>query len=481
MTYSSFTDLLPLLTGARTVGRCQWPAHRVHTDTRSLQPGDLFVALQGETFDAHDFLPQAARSGAVAAVAERGLADAGLPGVEVPDSLVALGELAALWRAQYTIPVIAVTGSNGKTTTTQMVASILRVAVGGDGEDALATRGNLNNHIGVPQTLLRLARRHRLAVVELGMNHPGEIATLAAMTRPTVALVNNAQREHQEFMGTVEAVARENGGVISALGADGTAVFPSDDAHTPLWRELAGARRCFTFSDTDAQADVTASAEWTGLAWTLKLVTPVGQATAQLQVAGRHNVRNALAAIACALAAGVDLDSVVKGLGAFAPVQGRSRAFALTTPAGRLTVVDDTYNANPDSMLAALDVLAALPAPRTLVVGDMGEVGDQALAFHTEVLARAAALGLDRVFCTGSHMADAVAAGAHPQARFVPHSADLADLLPLVREAVQGGGSVLVKGSRFMKMERVVHDLQAAWPVAPSTPTTTEGDKPHAA
>jgi len=468
MTLLSFTQLLSQLTGARTVGACQWPAQRVHTDSRSLQPGDLFVALKGETFDAHSFLGQAAQAGAVAAVAEHGLAQAGLPGVEVPDSTVALGELAALWRAQYRLPLIAVTGSNGKTTTTQMVASILRAAVGGDGEDALATRGNLNNHIGVPQTLLRLARRHRLAVVELGMNHPGEIATLAAMAQPTVALVNNAQREHQEFMGTVEAVARENGCVLQALPADGTAIFPSDDTYTPLWRELAGSRAVLTFSDTDAAADVRGHAEWTGLGWNLLLQTPQGEMRTHLQVAGRHNVRNALAATACALAAGVPLAVVVQGLAQFQPVQGRSRALALQLPAGVLTVVDDTYNANPDSVLAALAVLAGLPAPRVAVLGDMGEVGNQALAFHTEVLQQAVALKLDQVLVSGHHMAEAVLHLAG-QVQSVRHVADMAELQPQVRAAVQGGGSVLVKGSRFMKMERVVQDLQATWPAAAFT------------
>jgi len=477
MTLLSFTQLLPQLTGARPVGACQWPAQRVHTDSRSLQPGDLFVALKGETFDAHSFLSQAAQAGAVAALAEHGLAPAGLPGVEVPDSTVALGELAALWRAQYRLPLIAVTGSNGKTTTTQMVASILRAAVGGDGEDALATRGNLNNHIGVPQTLLRLARRHRLAVVELGMNHPGEIATLAAMAQPTVALVNNAQREHQEFMGTVEAVARENGAVLQALPADGTAIFPSDDTYTPLWRELAGSRPVITFSDTDPSADVRGTAEWTGLGWDLLLQTPQGEMHTQLQVAGRHNVRNALAATACALAAGVPLAVVVQGLAHFQPVQGRSRALALQLPAGVLTVVDDTYNANPDSVLAALEVLAGLPAPRVAVLGDMGEVGNQALVFHTEVLQRAVALKLDRVLVSGNHMAEAVH-HLSVQSTQLQHVTEMADLQAQVRNAVQAGGSVLVKGSRFMKMERVVQDLQATWPAAT---LTNDKEASHAA
>jgi UDP-N-acetylmuramoyl-tripeptide--D-alanyl-D-alanine ligase len=456
--------LLARLPGARPVGAVPAGLQRVHTDTRSLQPGDLFVALKGDTFDANGFLPQAAQAGATAAVAHTGLAAAGLVGVEVPDTRAALGQLAALWRAQFNLPLVAVTGSNGKTTVTQMVASILRAAVGADGADALATQGNLNNDIGVPQTLLRLRPHHRLAVVELGMNHPGEIAGLAAMAAPTVALVNNAQREHQEFMGTVEAVARENGQVIAALGPDGVAVCPSDDTYTPLWLALAGTRRVITFSDTDASADVRATATWQGLGWRMQLTTPVGEAELSLAIAGRHNVRNALAACACALAAGVALPAVVQGLQAFEPVKGRSRALSVATPAGALTLVDDTYNANPDSVRAAIDVLAALPAPRTLVLGDMGEVGDQGQAFHEEVLAHALASGISQVFCTGALMQLALPAMekvADPGV--LVYASRVEDLLPAVLAQVAQGGSVVVKGSRFMKMERVVQAIQGAF------------------
>ena len=486
MNASALLALLPRLSGAQLVGTLPDSITRVHTDTRSLQPGDLFVALKGETFDAHNFLPQAATAGAVAAVAEKGLGAATLPGVHVPDTRLALGELATLWRSRFSLPLVAVTGSNGKTTVTQMVASILRAAVGGTGDDALATQGNLNNDLGVPQTLLRLRDRHRLAVVELGMNHPGEIEVLAAMAQPTVALVNNAQREHQEFMGTVEAVAIENGQVLCALPADGVAVFPSDDAYTPVWRQLAGVRRCFTFSDADPTADISCEAQWSDLAWHMVVRTPAGEVRLTLQVAGRHNVRNALAACACALAAGVPLSAVAQGLSAFEPVKGRSRALGLHTPAGALTVVDDTYNANPDSVRAAIDVLAALPAPRVLVLGDMGEVGNQALDFHLEVLRHAAAQGIDRVRCTGAHMAQAVAAltgessasKAHGLAPiYVPA---MADLIAQVLAASSQGGSVLVKGSRFMKMEQVVQALQAHWPTPVSDiPPSREGS--HAA
>ena len=463
--------LLAALPGARLVGTVPSTLTRVNTDTRTLQPGDLFVALKGETFDANGFLSQAAQSGAAAALAHGGLAESGLPGVEVPDTRAALGQLAALWRAQFGMPLIAVTGSNGKTTVTQMVASILRAAVGGDGTDALATQGNLNNDIGVPQTLLRLRENHSLAVVELGMNHPGEIAGLAAMAAPTVALVNNAQREHQEFMGTVEAVARENGEALVALGAQGVAVFPSDDAYTPIWRTLAGARRALTFSDTDPLADVRATAEWQGLGWRMQLVTPQGTAQVVLGIAGRHNVRNALAACACALAAGVDLAAVVQGLQAFEPVKGRSRALSLSTPGGLLTLVDDTYNANPDSVRAAIDVLADLPAPRTLVLGDMGEVGDQGQAFHEEVLNHALASGIEHVFCTGALVQQAFQAiNTDNKADALCYAASVEDLLPSVMARVAQGGSAVVKGSRFMKMERVVQAMQAAW----SAPQKTE-------
>jgi len=456
-------QLLPQLGAARVVGDVDLPFTRVHTDTRSLQPGDLFVALKGERFDAHEFLPQARAQGALAAMADHGLAESGLPGVVVPDTRRALGELAGLWRAQFHLPLVAVTGSNGKTTVTQMIASILRAAAG---DAAHATLGNFNNDIGVPLTLLRLNAGHRLSVVELGMNHPGEIAELAAMARPTVALVNNAQREHQEFMATVEAVALENGQVIQALREDGVAVFPSDDNFTPLWRQLAAPRRVLTFSDADPGADVNAvSAQWQGGAWALRLNSPAGQADVRLHIAGRHNVRNALAAAACALAAGVSLDAIARGLDAFEPVGGRSRALSLRVAERQFTLVDDTYNANPDSVRAAIDVLAELPAPRLLALGDMGEVGDQGLAFHEEVLRHAQARGIEAVHVTGEWMARACAAlreagGAEP-VHWVEVPAMAGAVCAAVTDDRPVFRSVLVKGSRFMRMERVVQALQA--------------------
>ncbi len=453
----TLAQLLPALPGARVVGELAGVSvGRVHSDTRTLQPGDLFVALRGERFDANDYLPQARASGAVAALAERGLGAAGLPGVEVADSRAALGELARLWRAQFALPLIAVTGSNGKTTVTQMIASILRAAAG---DAALATQGNLNNEIGVPLTVLRLDASHRLAVVELGMNHPGEIEGLARIAQPTVALVNNAQREHQEFMASVEAVARENAACFQALPADGTAVFPADDGYTPLWRELAGARRVLTFGG--AGADVSGEADWVDGAWRLRARAPAGAFEARLQIAGRHNVRNALAAAACALAAGVVLDAIARGLCEFEPVKGRSRVLGLALGGKALTLVDDSYNANPDSVRAAIEVLAELPGPRLLALGDMGEVGDQGLAFHDEVLRHALARGIDTVLVTGDWMAQAAAPLLAQAGGRLRYFKDFDALQSEALALAPAMGSVLVKGSRFMRMERLLQSLQA--------------------
>ena len=438
--------------GARISGDATVAIHRVHSDTRSLQAGDLFVALKGDNFDANLLLERARAQGAAAAICHHGHALPGLPCIEVDDSLVALGALATGWRAQYHLPLIAVTGSNGKTTVTQMLASILRAA---EPEAMLATQGNYNNAIGVPLTLLRLRAHHRLAVVELGMNHPGEIAALATMAQPTVALVNNAQREHLEFMATVEAVAQENGSVLAALPVDGVAVFPADDDYTPVWLGLAGAHRCLEFSLTDA--DVYAEPPvWADGAWQVRAHTSAGTLSYRLRIAGLHNVKNSLAAAACALAAGVPLTAVVQGLSVFEPVKGRSRALAVPMGGRSLTVVDDTYNANPDSVKAAVQVLAALPGPRMLVLGDMGEVGDQGPQFHAEAGIQARDSGIDSLLTLGS-------LSAHASAQFAGavHFEDIDTLLAAVQQQLPHMASVLVKGSRFMQMERVVAFIAA--------------------
>jgi len=421
---------------------------KVSTDSRTATAGALFVALRGETFDAHDFLPQVAANGAAAVIAERLPEGWTLPAIVVPDTLTALGQIANHWRRQYAIPLIGVTGSNGKTTVKEMIAAILAAAFGEQAR--LATQGNLNNEIGVPLTLMRLEASHRAAVVELGMNHPGEIARLAAIAQPTVAMVNNAQREHQEFMHTVEAVALENGSVLKALASDGVAVYPGDDTYTPLWQGLAAHCRSMTFG-LDAACDVRATYVSTGFGNNLKVTVPGGDFALKLAAAGEHNVRNALAAIACALAAGIEQDVIVRGLESFAPVGGRLQQKRAVNGA---LVIDDTYNANPDSMRAAIDVLASYPAPRILVVGDMGEVGTQGREFHEEIGAYAQSRGIETVLATGELSRALVASGAH-------HYEQFDDVLAALDKQLGGNSeaTVLVKGSRFMKMERVVNHL----------------------
>jgi UDP-N-acetylmuramoyl-tripeptide--D-alanyl-D-alanine ligase len=438
------------LSSARVVGDEAVRFNRVHTDTRTLQAGDLFVALKGDNFDAHEFLKQARDKGAVAAIAQHGLAESGLSGLEVRDSKLALGELAAAWRGQFELPLIAVTGSNGKTTLTQMIAAILRAW---KADAAFATEGNFNNDIGVPLTLLRLRASHGAAVVELGMNHPGEIGYLAALAKPTVAVVNNAQREHLEFMSTVEAVARENGTVLQALDSSGIAVFPDDDDYANIWREISGPRRTLTFAQT-GHADVTASAHWADGCWQVDARTPAGVLAFPLHIAGRHNVKNALAAAACALAIDVPLTSIAQGLSAFEPVKGRSRSSQIRISRHVLTLIDDTYNSNPDSMNAAIDVLAELPGPRLLVMGDMGEVGDQGPRFHQEAGEQARSRGIDMLFTIGAQSAKAASA-------FGPgrHFETMGELNAAVLAQLPQSASVLVKGSRFMKMERVIQAI----------------------
>jgi UDP-N-acetylmuramoyl-tripeptide--D-alanyl-D-alanine ligase len=458
MTLAQAAQWMP---GASLQGPATTEILRVHTDTRSIEPGDLFVALRGERFDANDFLLEAQQRGAAAVVCHSRLDIAklppGLPRIEVPDTLKALQSLATHWRQQFNLPVIAVTGSNGKTTVTQMVASILQ-AYCPDGA-ALATRGNLNNEIGVPLTLLRLRSSHRIAVVELGMNHPGEIAVLAAMAQPTVALVNNAQREHLEFMQTVQAVAQENGSVLSALPDTGVAVFPADDAFASTWSRLSSPRSTACFA-MDAAASATQlvcqSAAWTGGVWQVHAQGLGVDLHYRLSIAGKHNVKNSLAAAACALAAGVPRHCVEQGLQGFVPVKGRSRAVSLIVDGRECTLVDDSYNANPDSVRAAIDVLADLPSPRLLVLGDMGEVGQEGPQFHTEAGRYAKERGIEQLYAMGSLAQSAVKAFGSAK-----HFDSVEDLNAAVRADMAQVNSVLVKGSRFMRMERTVEALVA--------------------
>lgn len=426
----------------------------VCTDSRTLKKGDLFVALRGERYDGHDFVGQAAAAGAVAALVDRAYAavDAGLPLVAVDDTVVALGELAAHWRRQFRIPLIAVVGSNGKTTVKEMIAACLRAHFG----DAavLATRGNLNNHIGLPLTLLALREAHRVAVVEVGMNHPGETAQLAAIAAPTIAVVNNAQREHQEFMRSVADVAAEHASLITALAEDGVAVINADDAHAGVWRAAAGMRRLRDFGLQQAAA-VHARCRMQAASAHLEVSTPEERVAFDLPLAGEHNARNALAAIAAATAAGASPASCAKALARFVAVKGRLQ---IKTARHGAMLIDDTYNANPDSVRAAIDVLARVPGRKLLVLGDMGEVGTQGAAFHEEVGVYAREAGIDGLYALG----ELAAVTAQVFGTGARHYPQIEDLLADVGAALDPQTVLLVKGSRFMQMERVVRGIEVA-------------------
>ena len=440
-------------------GRNAW-FRDVATDSRTLKPGDLFVALSGEHFDGHDYVAQAFERGAVAAIVATDRAGT-LAGnlLAVADPLRALGALALFWRRRFSLPVAAIVGSNGKTTVKEMTAAILRAQFT-DG-DVLATSGNLNNAIGLPLTVLGLRAAHRAAVIEIGMNHAGETAELAAIAQPTIGLVNNAQREHQEFMKSVADVAVEHAALLNALPDRGVAVINADDDYAMFWRDVISRRSAdgamLTVRDFGLRAPAAVRARYRVEAWgaVVDVAAPEGSVTLELKAPGRHNVANALGAIATGTAAGASLAAAAAGIAAFRPLEGRLRA---TTLASGATVIDDTYNANPDSLRAAIAVLVRSPAPRWLVLGDMGEVGDQGVAFHSEVGDYARAAGIERLFSVGKlarHAAAAFGPGAE-------HFAEVDALTDAVRAALAPGMTVLVKGSRFMRMERVVAALTGA-------------------
>jgi len=465
----SLREAAALIPDATVLGDDSVTFERVSTDSRTAGPGDLFVALKGERFDAHDFLADVANRHVNAALVTRSPADWRVPALRVADTRVALGALARGWRRRFAMPLVAVTGSNGKTTVKEMIASIFAAAVGEAAR--LATTGNFNNDIGLPLTLLRLNDAHRLAVVELGMNHPGETQLLAKIAEPTVAVVNNAQREHQEFMATVEAVALEHASVIHALTPDGIAVFPADDPYSGIWRVAATGNDVIDFAlNTDeCMTEAAVTGRFDGR--TLRIETRQGAIDATLHDGLRVSGLDADAIGRHALAAGVPLDAIKRGLESFGAVKGRLQVkrAALGALAGA-TVIDDTYNANPDSMRAAIDVLATRPSPRVLVMGDMGETGDEGPAFHREIGAYAKECGIDALYAIGDASRDACAA-------YGPSAQHAADPAALVAQLQQAGytttATFLVKGSRFMQMERVVDALT-------SPQTNAAGDTPAA-
>lgn len=424
----------------------------VGTDTRDITPQQLFLAIKGERFDGNQFAAEALAQGAVAVLISDHQSTAS-PAVLVADTRIALGQLAAYWRNQLSAPVAAVTGSNGKTTTKEMLHAILAAAVG-DANCIHATYGNLNNDIGLPLTLLKARAQHQYLVLEMGMNHLGEIDYLTHIAKPNVAVINNAGIAHIGELGSRENIALAKGEIFAGLADDGIAVINADDAFADYWRALNTKRKVLTFG-LKAPADVMASYAEGVSDMQVRLTTPNGTVDFALPVLGVHNLYNALAASTAALALGIANASIAQGLSQFAGVKGRLQHKVGFNGA---TLIDDTYNANPDSMKAAIDVLSKLQGTTLMVMGDMGELGADAAAMHAEIGRYAKANGIAQLMTLGELSAGAAQAfGAHAQ-----HFTDLDSLVAAVKLHMQVGVTVLVKGSRFMRMERVVDALQAA-------------------
>lgn len=419
----------------------------VSTDSRALQAGQLFVALRGERFDGHQFLDQAAQKGAAAVMVDTpDLTE--LPQIVVGDTRLGLGRLAAAWRRRFELPLVAITGSNGKTTVKEMTTAIL--ATGGE---VLSTAGNYNNDIGMPLTLLRLGPEHRAAVIEMGANHHGEIDYLTRLARPDVALITNAGQAHLEGFGSVEGVSRAKGEIYSGLGEDGVAIINADDQYADYWRGLNQGRRVLSFG-LQHPADVSATIEAADIGQVLRLRTPIGECEVQLPLPGRHNAMNALAAIAAAIAAGAELEQVQRGLAGVSAVHGRLQ---LRLGRGGAVLIDDTYNANPSSLSAGLEVLGSRPGRHILVLGDMGELGSDSATIHARMGELARQMGVHALYCVGEHSLAAVE-GFGPNAI---HFNNKETLISTLAEKMGEELTVLVKGSRRMQMETIVNALAA--------------------
>jgi UDP-N-acetylmuramoyl-tripeptide--D-alanyl-D-alanine ligase len=423
------------------------PFNGVCSDSRSIIPGSLFIALRGPNHDGHQHVAAAAEAGAVAALVEHSV-DCVIPQIIVDDSRLALGRLASAWRQELATPLVAVTGSNGKTTVKEMCAAILAQA-----GNTLATRGNLNNDIGVPLTLLRLQTENQYGVIEMGANHPGEIRYLTNLTRPQVAILNNAAEAHLEGFGSLEGVAKAKGEIFEGLAENGVAIVNADDQFAPLWREMSTGHQVITFG-LEQQADV--RARWQGDVYgsRLEVTTPISEFQLDIALPGRHNVMNALAAIAAATALNIDSHQIIDGLGSLQAVGGRLKTCRGINDA---TVIDDSYNANPASMGAGIRVLAECEGRRYLALGDMGELGADAAALHRKVGSEAREAGIDGLYATGSLSRGAVEAFGENGHFFEQQQQLIAALLPQMKSDV----TVLVKGSRSSRMERVVEALSA--------------------
>jgi len=415
----------------------------VSTDTRTLNGGELFVALKGLNFDGHGFIEAARDAGAAGAMVQADT-DSGLPVIRVADTRKGLGDLAAAWRARFSIAVVAVTGSNGKTTVKEMIG-----AIAGTDAPALISTGNLNNDIGVPLVLCGLRPEHQCAVIEMGMNHAGEIGYLSRLAKPTVAVITNAAPAHLEGLGSVESVADAKGEIMSGLAAGGVVVLNRDDPFYEHWRRMAAGRVVLSFG-LDPSSDVRASDN--SEAGRFRLHVRDRSIDVTLPLAGRHNVCNALAAAAAAFAAGVDLDRIKTGLERVKPVPGR---LCVRKGVGGARLLDDSYNANPASVAAGIDVLAAQPGRRIMVFGDMGELGAEAGALHEQVGRQARSKGIDEFHGVGELSRLAVQAFGSAGS----HYGDREDLVNRLKSRADSETTFLVKGSRFMRMDEVANAL----------------------
>jgi len=422
----------------------------VTTDSRGQCDDELFIALRGERFDAHDFVTQAENSGARALMVEREV-ESVLPKVVVADCHQALKDLAAWWRAQFVIPVIGVTGSVGKTTVKEMLACIF--AEVGQG---VVTHGNLNNEIGMPLTLMRLTKNDRYAILEMGMNHAGEIKRLTHVAKPTIALINNAAAAHLEGLGSIEAVAHAKGEIFSGLTEDGVAVINEDDDYADLWRKLIGSKNCISFGFSE-RADIQADYNATTTGLKVSVRKKGNNFKFNLCSQGKHSVSNALAAIAVAGAANIPAKLIKSGLQKYSPIAGRLKTKIINS----VSLFDDTYNANPASMHAAIEVLADHDKT-ILIVGDMAELGDATEQAHIEVGAVAAKSGIDILYACGK-FANLVVREFGDSAFAFDSQTELIEALTVNSlKAIEGNGSaILVKGSRSAKMENVVAHLQS--------------------
>jgi UDP-N-acetylmuramoyl-tripeptide--D-alanyl-D-alanine ligase len=425
----------------------------VSKDTREIVNGSLYVALKGERFDGHEFIEQAGAAGASGALVSEPQS-VNLPQIRVSDTRLALGELAAYWRQQYTGKLVGITGSNGKTTVKEMTRSILEQADGV--EHVLSTAGNLNNDIGMPMTLLSLREQHRYAVIEMGANHSGEIDYLTHIARPDVAVITNAGPAHLEGFGSVENVARAKAEIYSGIKNGGTAVINADDDYASYWdricKELGDDKHILTFSIQDKSADIYADIVQAGFRTEVHITTPLGNCTVRLAVPGRHNVMNALAATAIAVALNIGLDDIIKGLDSFDGVSGRL-AMCYTSSGAR--IINDTYNANPLSLQAAMNVLVANEGDTWLVLGDMAELGDDKEELHRKVGEQARELGVNHLLATGDLTRLAVESFGS-DAEFIPERKQLIERL---EQSLTTNSVVLVKGSRSMRMEQIVDAL----------------------